>query len=96
MLDNITPLNEVNNNLRGFYKEFLDSEVGKDFIMRLLQLEASFQAEGFKSADFESKALAMEKIGLLYQIRTMLVDLSSPPRTQTPSANKKDLRRGRL
>jgi hypothetical protein len=70
----------------------LNGDAGKDFLVRLVQMEASFQAEGYSTKDFQAKALCMEKIGLLYQIRTILSDLSKPPTMQNQKPKNKDLR----
>lgn len=68
----------VGDDLRGGYKTFLDSPTGKDFLERLKMTEAAFQVEGHKSATLEGKGIAMAKMGVIYQLRTMLDDLSQP------------------
>lgn len=56
----------------------MDSLAGQDFLAHLVTLEASSQGEGIKTGSVESKAFAMERIGVYYNLRTYLADMSKP------------------
>lgn len=63
------------------YKSFLLSPAGLDLVKRLISTEAKFQMEGMKSPTMEGKAIAMAKIEAIYEIRTMIQDLSKPAKS---------------
>lgn len=48
--------------------------------------EANYQMQGMKATTLESKGIAMAKIEAVYNIRTMLADLSKPVQSQSKSS----------
>lgn len=68
----------MDNAIRSSYKAFLDSPAGKDFLAHLVTLEADSQGKGIRTETVEGKAFAMERIGVYYNLRTYLADMSKP------------------
>lgn len=64
--------------IRSSYKIFLESLAGRDFLEHLLTLEATTQGQGINSESMEVKAACMERIGVYYNLRTYLDDMSKP------------------
>lgn len=69
--------------IRSSYKAFLESLAGKDLIEHLLNIEMGAQADGVRSKAIEEKALAMERIGVSYNLRTYISDMSKPVPSQS-------------
>lgn len=69
--------------VRNAYKNFLNGPGGADLFERLKTTEAMYQMEGMKSTTIEGKGIAMAKIGVSYQIRTMLDDLKAPKKSKS-------------
>jgi len=72
--------------IRASYKVFMDSLAGKDLIEHLLTLEIASQATGIKAENAEQKAFAIERIGVCYNLRTYLSDMSKPAPSQSISS----------
>lgn len=68
--------------LQGQYVTFLGSGAGHDLINRLKSTEATYMMQGMKAETMEQKAIAMTKMQTVYNIRTMLDDLSKPVQSQ--------------
>lgn len=68
--------------VRSSYKVFLDSLAGKDFLAHLLTLEATSQGLGIQSEKVAVKAFSMERMGVYYNLRTYLADMSKPALSQ--------------
>ena len=66
--------------VQGQYIQFLKSGAGVDLINRLKSTEATYMMEGMKADTIEAKGIAMAKMETVYRIRTMLDDLSTPPK----------------
>lgn len=64
--------------IKGQYVIFLKSGAGIDLIDRLRMTEAKYMMQGMKAETMEQKAIAMTKMQAIYNIRTMLDDLSKP------------------
>lgn len=62
----------------GAYKLFMNGPGGADLMERLKMTEAKYQMEGMKSNTIEGKGISMTKIGVSYEIRTMLMDIIAP------------------
>lgn len=73
----------MDDTIKNGYKNFLKSPAGEDLIKRLISTEAKHQMEGMRASGLEEKGLAMAKIGAIYDIRTMLDDLSKPAPSQS-------------
>jgi hypothetical protein len=71
--------------LAGFYKDFLEGEAGRDFLTKLVAMEAGYQAEGIRGKTIEEKGIAMTKVSVVYNIRSMLDDLKQPPKIKESS-----------
>jgi hypothetical protein len=56
----------------------MESLAGKDFLAHLVTLEATSQGQGIRAESTEVKAHAMERIGVYYNLRTYLSDMSKP------------------
>lgn len=69
--------------IRSSYKAFLESLAGKDFLEHLVTLEATSQGDGIRAKGTEEKAFAMERIGVYYNLRTYLADMSKPALSQS-------------
>lgn len=79
--------------IQGQYITFLGSGAGQDLIDRLKGTEATYMMQGMKAETMEQKAIAMTKMQTVYNIRTMLDDLSKPPLSQSnaQAGSKKSL-----
>ena len=75
--------------LRGFYKDFVESEAGRDYIEKLVGRELSIQVQAYAAKTVEEKALAVERMRGFYEARTLLIEMSQPPRQQPESKSKK-------
>lgn len=65
--------------LRGDYKRFLDSPAGKDLLTRLIGLETQYRAASAQlKATGEQKLTSIDKMNTIYEVRTLLDDLSKP------------------
>jgi hypothetical protein len=69
--------------VQGQYVQFLKSGAGQDLIDRLKSTEATYMMQGMKAETMEQKAIAMTKMQTVYNIRTMLDDLSKPAQSQS-------------
>lgn len=76
----------MDDTVKNGYKNFLMSPAGEDLVKRLISTEAKYQMEGMKAAGLEEKGLAMAKIEAIYEIRTMVQDLSKPVPSQSLSS----------
>lgn len=72
--------------VQGQYVQFLKSGAGIDLIDRLKSTEATYMMQGMKAETMEQKAIAMTKMQTVYNIRTMLDDLSKPVQSQPVSS----------
>lgn len=77
------------------YRAFFKTATGQDLINRLKLTEANRMMQGMKSSTLEGKGIAMAKMEQVYEIRTMLDDLSKPPQSQSNAQadSKKSLTR---
>lgn len=60
------------------YKLFMNGPGGADLMERLKMTEAKYQMQGMQTNTIEGKGIAMTKIGVSYEIRTMLNDIVTP------------------
>lgn len=83
-----------NDDLRGAYKEFIDSPVGRDLLTRIVAYETQLQTQNYApDTPSEQKLANVNRMAGLYWVRTQLNDLSRPKptpavrvkRTQSPS-----------
>lgn len=64
--------------LRGAYKTFLNSNVGRDFLTKLLAYEGSLTMEAINHDEPTIQAKKLNKASGIYWVRTLLEDLSKP------------------
>jgi hypothetical protein len=76
--------------VQGQYVQFLKSGAGQDLINRLKSTEATYMMQGMKAETMEQKAIAMTKMQTVYNVRTMLDDLSKPIQSQSISSAGSD------
>lgn len=68
--------------LRGRYASFLKSEIGKDFLTRIIAYETQLMTENYTVGTTQDKKLSnVDKLSGLYWVRTLLSDLSKPKPT---------------
>lgn len=63
---------------RGAYKEFLNSEVGRDFLNKLIVHETDLKLTAFRSTDPNVVHGCVSEERGVYWVRTLLDDLSKP------------------
>lgn len=77
--------------LRGAYKQFIESPVGRDFLTRIVAYETQLQTENYAPNTVRGKKLSnIDKMSGLYWVRSQLDDLSKP----APSVARKSTRSG--
>lgn len=64
--------------LRGAYKTFLNSNIGKDFLTKLLAYEGTLTMEAINHDEPTIQAKKLNKASGIYWVRTLLEDLSKP------------------
>lgn len=82
---------DLGDGIRAAYKQFLDSPGGQDLMRYLVSIELACQAQGKRVETAELKAFEMVKIGLLYDIRTYIDNMSKPapsPRERSSRGSK--------
>lgn len=67
--------------LRGAYNQFVRSEAGKDFLLKLVAYETSLQGQAYNEVEHQKKAQHIDKAAGIYWVRTLLDDLSKPKST---------------
>lgn len=78
-----------NPDLAGAYKEFLNSEVGKDFLNQLIVHETELTIASYRATDKDVKCGCVDEGRGVYWVRTLLKDLSTPARAAEHSRGPK-------
>lgn len=75
--------------LRGAYKQFLLSPVGKDLLSKMLAYEMSLNMESIRHDEPHLQAKSINKASGIYWVRSLLDDLSKPKVTKSTPAMRK-------